>query len=153
MNKIIAVAAMALLAPLPALAQQDSSQGHSTSGEQTTLPAACEEAARQGGHMDMSQMDAAMQDMMGGMDDVQKANMEAMMKMEGPMMRAMMIKDADLAFNCGMIAHHLGAIAMAEVELEMGTDEESKKMAQTIIDAQKKEIADMSAWVEEHAKQ
>lgn len=144
MNKIVAIAALSFLLMPPALAQED---------EKVDLPAACQDAATRGGKMDMSQMDTMMQGMMADMDEVQKANMRSMMKMHDPMMRAVMIKDPDLAFNCGMIAHHQGAIAMAEVELEMGKDDESKKMAQAIIDAQKKEIAEMTAWVEEHAKQ
>ncbi len=63
-----------------------------------------------------------------------------------------MIKDPDLAFNCGMIAHHQGAIAMSEVELKTGKDEKSKEMARMIIDAQKKEIEEMTARVEALAK-
>ena len=149
MNKIVSLSAMAFLLSAPALAQENDTQ----SGQQVALPAACEEAASQGGKMDMSQMDSAMQQMMANMDAVQKANMQAMMKMHDPMMRAVTIKDPDLAFNCGMIAHHQGAIAMAEVELRMGKDEESRKLAQTIIDAQKKEIEEMTAWIEERAKQ
>ena len=46
-----------------------------------------------------------------------------------------------------------GAIAMAEVELKYGDDEESKAMAQKIIDAQGPEIEEMTAWVEENAGQ
>jgi uncharacterized protein (DUF305 family) len=67
------------------------------------------------------------------------------------MMAAHMIKDPDLAFNCGMIAHHNGAIDMAKILLKYGDDEESKKLAQEIIDAQEKEIKEMTEWVEEHA--
>lgn len=135
MNMIGALTAAALSLPLPALAQQHGGDGHSTT-EEVELPSACEEAARQGGQMDTSQMEVAMQQMMGGLDDVQKGSMEAVMAMEGSMMRAMMIKVADLAFNCGMIAHHLGAIDV-EVVLINGKDEEAKRMAQMIIDAQK----------------
>lgn len=157
MNKIVAFAAFATLLTPPVLAQDNSDHsGHSMSSEQVTLPAACEEAAAQGhgGHsVNMGQIMSGMQDMMGQMDEVQKANMDAMMKMHEPMMRATMVKDPDLAFNCGMIAHHQGAIAMAEVELQMGKDEESKKLAQEIIDAQKQEVAEMTAWIEAHAKQ
>ena len=69
------------------------------------------------------------------------------------MMATHTIKDPDLAFHCGMIAHHAGAIAMAEVELKYGDDEESKAMAQKIIDAQGPEIEEMTAWVEENAGQ
>jgi uncharacterized protein (DUF305 family) len=155
MRKFLMTAAASALSLSPAFAQESSTHSGNMgmSEEQVTLPAACEEAAGQGGQMDMSQMMSGMQNMMGNMDEVQKANMDAMMKMHDPMMRAMMIKDPDLAFNCGMIAHHQGAIAMAEVELQMGKDEESKKLAQEIIDAQKQEIAEMTAWVEEHASQ
>ncbi|WAJ31249.1 CopM family metallochaperone [Antarcticirhabdus aurantiaca] len=129
---------------------QNHSGGSSMSQEQVQLPEACTKAA---GSMDMSSMSGAMGGMMSGegKSEVVKANMDAMMKMHMPMMQAMMIEDPDLAFNCGMIAHHQGAIAMAEVELKMGKDEESKKMAQKIIDDQKKEIEEMTAWVSEHA--
>lgn len=155
MKKFVFLSTLSLLLSSAAFAQDSSSHSdHGASGEQVTLPAACEEVARQqGGQMDMSQMISGMQQMMDNMDDVQKANMQAMMKMEGPMMRAMTIKDPDLAFNCGMIAHHQGAIAMAQVELKMGKDEKSRKMAQMIIDAQKKEITEMTAWVEKHSNQ
>ena len=63
------------------------------------------------------------------------------------------IKDPNLAFHCGMIAHHAGAIAMADVELRYGDDETSKEMAQKIIDTQGREVAEMTAWVEEHTGQ
>ena len=88
----------------------------------------------------------------GDLDPVQTANQAAMAVMDGPMMRAATIRDADLAFNCGMIAHHAGAIAMAKVELEMGKDEASKTLARAIIAAQEKEIAEMTAWVEAWSK-
>ena len=74
-------------------------------------------------------------------------------EMNGPMMATHTIKDPDLAFHCGMIAHHAGAIAMAEVELQYGDDEQSKAMAQQIIDAQGPEIEEMTAWVEKNAGQ
>jgi uncharacterized protein (DUF305 family) len=52
-----------------------------------------------------------------------------------------------------MIAHHLGAIAMAKVELQHGKDEAARKMAQKTIDEQSAEVEEMTKWVEEHAKQ
>lgn len=158
MRKItILTAAFAVLAVSNAYAQDNGAKA--ISSEQVTLPQECEAAA---GSMHMSSMMGGgmqnmkdeMQKMMSGsqMDEVQKGNMDAMMKMHGPMMKTAMIKDPDLAFNCGMIAHHQGAIAMSEVELKLGKDEGSKKMAQMIIDAQKKEIQEMTAWVEKQAK-
>ncbi len=99
--------------------------------------------------MDMSSMMEGMK----GMDEAQMASMQAMMKMNGPMMAAHTIKDADLAFHCGMIAHHAGAMAMAEVELKYGDDAQSKSIAQKIIDAQGPEIEEMTAWVEKNAAQ
>lgn len=61
-------------------------------------------------------------------------------------------EDADVAFVCGMIAHHQGAIDMSKVELEHGDNAWAKEMAQTIIDAQMQEIADMTKWLGDNVK-
>ena len=42
-----------------------------------------------------------------------------------------------------MIAHHQGAVEMSNVELSDGKNADAKKLAQQIIDAQKREITDM----------
>ena len=73
------------------------------------------------------------------------------MQMHDAMAQAATISDPDLAFNCGMIAHHQGAIDMAETELKAGKDPASLALARQIIDAQKREIAEMTAWVVQHA--
>ncbi|MBY5547611.1 DUF305 domain-containing protein [Rhizobium leguminosarum] len=104
--------------------------------------------------MDMSKADMPsggmpMGDMsMGDMTDYQKASMDGMKGMHMNMMK----KDADVSFVCGMIAHHMGAISMSEVELKYGDNEEAKQMAQKVIEAQKKEIEEMSTWVDKEAK-
>lgn len=89
---------------------------------------------------------------MGQMAEHQKAMMESMKQMHPAMMQGMMAKDPDVSFVCGMIAHHMGAISMSEVELKHGDDQEAKSMAEKIIAAQKKEIEDMTKWITEHAK-
>lgn len=53
--------------------------------------------------------------------------------------------DADFLL---MIPHHQSAIDMARVELEQGNDEETRAMAQAVIDAQEQEIAEMRAMLE-----
>jgi uncharacterized protein (DUF305 family) len=86
------------------------------------------------------------------MNDFQKEYMEGMGKTMPLMMGGMMKDDADVAFVCGMIAHHMGAIEMSKTELKHGDNDEAKQMAQKIIDAQVKEIEDMTKWVEANVK-
>lgn len=81
-----------------------------------------------------------------------KAYMRAMDKMHDPMMKGISDSDPDVAFVKGMIPHHEGAIDMAKIELKYGKDPEMQKLAQSIIDAQKKEIAFMKVWLKKHNK-
>jgi uncharacterized protein (DUF305 family) len=77
-----------------------------------------------------------------------KASHDKMMKgMEVPL-----TGNADVDFVRNMIPHHQGAVDMAEVELAHGKDPALKKMARKIIADQKKEIAQMEAWLKKNAK-
>ncbi|MFJ1310871.1 DUF305 domain-containing protein [Agrobacterium pusense] len=84
--------------------------------------------------------------------EYQNESMKGMKSMSMNMMQGMMKKDPDVSFVCGMIAHHMGAISMAQVELKYGDNVEAKADAQRIIDAQTKEIEKMTAWVEKEVK-
>ena len=52
----------------------------------------------------------------------------------------------DQAYIAKMIAHHRGAVAMADVALAESKDPEVRRMAQAVKDAQTREIAEMQAW-------
>lgn len=54
--------------------------------------------------------------------------------------------DYDKAFIEMMIAHHKGAVEMAELSEQRAEHDEIKQLSQEIIAAQEKEIADMKQW-------
>lgn len=58
--------------------------------------------------------------------------------------------DPDVDFAQGMIPHHEGAIAMAEIVLEHGEDDEIRQLTKSIIAAQESEIAFLKAWLQRH---
>lgn len=78
-------------------------------------------------------------------------NMRRMMISMLAMQEGMMNEDANVAFACGMVAHHQGAIDMAQVLLEYGDDEQMIELAEVIIAAQVDEIEQMIAWLTENA--
>ena len=159
-SKMILAAAVAAIAfSAPALAQDAEFQ----------LPEQCTSTAMGGmdhstmGHGGMegdqaAAMDSGMMDMMGmgGMDlesmpEHVQENMRRMMISMPAMHEGMMMEDADVAFACGMIAHHQGAIDMAQVLLEFGDDPEMIELAGEIIAAQVGEIEQMTTWLAENA--
>lgn len=71
---------------------------------------------------------------MGGM--MSEADMEALQKATG--------KEATRLFLTGMIAHHEGAITMAEHEIANGQNPDVKQLSQDIIDSQRAEITTMN---------
>jgi len=83
-------------------------------------------------------------------NEMQKELIQSMDKMHADMAKSMNEQNADIAFAEGMIAHHLGAIEMAKIELKYGTDPEMRKLAEQIIDAQDPEIKQMQKWLEKN---
>ncbi len=100
-----------------------------------TLPGTAEEATGHEGHM-----------MRGDKGPSSMAFMEANDRMH----QGMAIEftgNADVDFIRGMIPHHQGAVEMAKILLEHGSDPEVKKLAETIIAAQEAEIKWMTEWL------
>lgn len=87
----------------------------------------------------------------GGQDEAHQDLMAGMAEMNRQMDAGAMAADIDVAFVCAMIPHHQGAIDMARAELAHGDDPWAKALAQQIIDAQEKEIADMLDWLSKRA--
>ena len=75
-----------------------------------------------------------------------KASMDGMMKNMPPMGT-----NPDMNFNMMMTVHHQSAVDMAKAELAHGKDTKLKEMAQKMIDAQQKEIAEFQDWHNKNA--
>jgi uncharacterized protein (DUF305 family) len=84
-------------------------------------------------------------------DDAHKELIAGMVKMQHAMSAGIEVADIDIAFNCGMIPHHQGAISMARIELKYGKDPKNRKLAEEIILAQEKEVKGMLDWLEKRS--
>lgn len=135
----LAMLLLAATAISPAVAQE--------AADHAALPAICTAGAM--GGMDMAK--AAPAAATGG-DAAHTALMAGMDKMQADMMAGMQAADIDVAFICGMIPHHQGAIAMARAELKFGKDAQNRRLAAAIIAAQEKEVTQMLAWLQKHGK-
>ena len=105
-------------------------------GEPTEMP--------ETGNNDMPGMDEGMDEGMDGMEGMEGMEMEGMMSEED--MQALSDAqgtDAARLFLEQMIAHHEGAIDMAQTEIEDGQFPDAVEMARTIVDTQQQEIDTM----------
>lgn len=75
-----------------------------------------------------------------------RAYMAANDRMHGEMAIAF-TGDADVDFVRGMIPHHQGAVDMARIVIEHGTDPEVRAFAESVLAAQEAEIAWMRDWL------
>ena len=75
-----------------------------------------------------------------------RAYMEANDRMHGEM-AIEFTGDADVDFVRGMIPHHQGAVDMARIVIEHGTDPDVRGFAEAVLAAQEAEIAWMRDWL------
>lgn len=106
------------------VANHDAHEGHNMS--KTASPGATEHGASHGSHAMGTKGLSALQSLKG--------------------------REFDVAFLSQMITHHAAAVDMAKQALKTATKPETKQEAQKVIDAQTKEIAQMTGWLKEWYK-
>lgn len=148
MKLVIAASMLAATLSTQALAQQEAEFRLPEQCSASTGMGHMGHGGMRGGGMGMGMMGM---DNMEGMTDFQRENMEKMMVTMPAMMEGMMHDDPDVAFTCAMIAHHQGAIDMARIQLEHGQDEWIRSLAEEIIEAQVREIDEMTQWLADNA--
>lgn len=144
-RSIVAGAAFVVLPVLGVAYAQSHGHGSGGHGGQMTHGAS--------GSMDGSSMQQMMAMMAPKPDDTPfvRAFKEVHMKM----MREMHLPlsgNPDRDFVRHMTPHHQGAIDMARIQLQYGTDPELRQLADSIIKDQEREIAQMNAWSQRNAK-
>jgi len=55
--------------------------------------------------------------------------------------------DADKDFAATLEAHHKGAVAIAQVELQYGKDPKMRQLAEAVLEARKRELALIQEWL------
>ncbi|CAH2601684.1 conserved exported protein of unknown function [Rhodovastum atsumiense] len=80
------------------------------------------------------------------------AGYEAAMRRMHEQMNVPWSGNADRDFVLAMIPHHQGAVDMAQVLLQHGSDPQIRKLAEDVIRTQQAEIAMMRAWLAAHPK-
>jgi uncharacterized protein (DUF305 family) len=99
--------------------------------------------------MPMNQMMPMMGEMMQDMPDMAGTDMMSMMDMSPGDQQAALCAASepfDLAFIDAMIPHHQSAVAMAKVAVQNATHPELTQLAEGIIEAQEREIAQLQDW-------